>query len=881
MNVQAQTTQLAAWDFQSNNTTAVLATGVAAANISAGGSLQKDNNLSNSFTVRNMTAVNLSQAQNGAGTVAAQYISISITPAANYAYDITNIAIRGYSQNRNRSFNLSYINPSNGTLVNVQTQSITTPTQARTYNITGLTNRTTPIEFRFYLHSATINGFEAAGFGEQSGLDVVINGKIYNTLTQEVPGTWSLQGNTIVGTQFIGSTNNQAVAIKANNNTGLTINTDGSVTAGDIYTFTLTAGNINTSHINTLALNATNITNSFTGLYSLNESLTNSVIGINSLKQSLTNSVTGLTTSIESLNSKFNTQNSTLNTGITFTGPKFDIYTPVQGQYNGGNPLLSLSQYGEIKFFSSPFLNYNGMYLKGTGDYSNGISYADSFGTATGIGGTAVFGQNGGVLGTKSNVNLATGKPALTWEANGNVNTHGLLTTKGGLKFSDGSVQTTSGSTWNVTNNYLTYSNDVNISGRLKIGTASLYATGITSVAGSNNAIYGDGGPLNINSNTGNFNNTIINANGGKVVIGAATVPTGIWPDPTLYVNGNIYTTGRIASKSGALSMGDERSLPGVPFPVIPNAIYLSSGNGSMRFLVNNIQSLVINSQGHVGIGSAASSIFKFNVEGDAVVQGKVAVQSISFPDGTSFSSAGAGGSFAGGWTVGVAKQNTYTALSGNVGIGTVNPTGKLHVKNGNITVENGNVYADNIQTGNNLYVYGNGIFDEKVGIGTDAPQTKLHVVGRTRTSDGYEISDQHHGIFVVNNELVLWNGAGRMFLNNSGNVRVSGTVAIGNVPARFADYKLAVDGRLYARQVTVPSTWADYVFDKDYKLEDLDSLSAFIKVNKHLPGIPTAKEVQINGLDTGEMIKLQMVKIEELTLHIIELNNRINKLSK
>ena len=54
-----------------------------------------------------------------------------------------------------------------------------------------------------------------------------------------------------------------------------------------------------------------------------------------------------------------------------------------------------------------------------------------------------------------------------------------------------------------------------------------------------------------------------------------------------------------------------------------------------------------------------------------------------------------------------------------------------------------------------------------------------------------------------------------------------------------------------------------------------------FIKKNKHLPGIPTAKTLEETGINVGEMHKLQMEKIEELTLYIIELNKEIEKLKK
>jgi len=66
-------------------------------------------------------------------------------------------------------------------------------------------------------------------------------------------------------------------------------------------------------------------------------------------------------------------------------------------------------------------------------------------------------------------------------------------------------------------------------------------------------------------------------------------------------------------------------------------------------------------------------------------------------------------------------------------------------------------------------------------------------------------------------------------------------------------------------------SCWYDHVFHSDYNLRPLNELEQFVKQNHHLPEIPTAKEVIENGLDLGEMQGKLLLKIEELTLYIIE----------
>ena len=70
-------------------------------------------------------------------------------------------------------------------------------------------------------------------------------------------------------------------------------------------------------------------------------------------------------------------------------------------------------------------------------------------------------------------------------------------------------------------------------------------------------------------------------------------------------------------------------------------------------------------------------------------------------------------------------------------------------------------------------------------------------------------------------------------------------------------------------------------VFEEDYKLPTLNQVESFIKVNKHLPDIPSAKEVKENGIGVSEMMAKQIQKIEELTLYVIAQNKKIEGLEK
>ncbi|MDF1675208.1 MAG: hypothetical protein P1U44_05765 [Vicingaceae bacterium] len=89
-------------------------------------------------------------------------------------------------------------------------------------------------------------------------------------------------------------------------------------------------------------------------------------------------------------------------------------------------------------------------------------------------------------------------------------------------------------------------------------------------------------------------------------------------------------------------------------------------------------------------------------------------------------------------------------------------------------------------------------------------------------------------------------------------------------------------DGLLYATKIIVHETpFPDYVFESTYKLMPLNELEKYIKENKHLPNMPTAKEVEKNGADIAEINRLLVEKIEELTLYILEQDKRIKKLEE
>ncbi len=182
------------------------------------------------------------------------------------------------------------------------------------------------------------------------------------------------------------------------------------------------------------------------------------------------------------------------------------------------------------------------------------------------------------------------------------------------------------------------------------------------------------------------------------------------------------------------------------------------------------------------------------------------------------------------------------------------------------------------------------------VGIGTSNPAVKLNITGGSDAEpdneNGYlqlgPIDSQN--VVMDDNEIMARNngaGADLSIQREGGNLLLCGTedgsVGIGvlnsnNIPA---GYLLAVDGRIIAEEVRVElsGNWPDYVFEEGYDLPCIDELAHFIDENGHLPGIPSAKEIEERGLNMGDMQKRMIEKIEELSLYIIQIEKRIKDL--
>ncbi|WP_442845067.1 hypothetical protein [Leeuwenhoekiella sp. H156] len=198
------------------------------------------------------------------------------------------------------------------------------------------------------------------------------------------------------------------------------------------------------------------------------------------------------------------------------------------------------------------------------------------------------------------------------------------------------------------------------------------------------------------------------------------------------------------------------------------------------------------------------------------------------------------------------------TLLNGMLGIGTNNPLSLIDVSriSGNETIATfrTNEGAINIAA---------------AGTSTENPNYGNYISSRNASMNAYE-----------NLGFKTASGLPQLLIKTNGAVGI-GTDNTGN-------HKLAVEGSIGAREVKVQvSGWSDFVFENDYNLLSLAEVEAFINQNGHLKDIPSAVEVEANGIFLGEMDAKLIQKIEELTLYILRQNKEtkeqkeINKLQE
>jgi hypothetical protein len=291
----------------------------------------------------------------------------------------------------------------------------------------------------------------------------------------------------------------------------------------------------------------------------------------------------------------------------------------------------------------------------------------------------------------------------------------------------------------------------------------------------------------------------------------------------------------------------------------------------------NNSERMRIDAIGYVGIGTSAPEN-QLDVKG-GISLGSGSVNSnttklfVKNPAGKTWAiSSGANSvtesSFSiYNWTDNQTTPFLHISSSGNVGIGTSSPVCSLDVAN-NSTNTLKTVLA-RLPEGNSI---GEGTY-----LGIKSYNTQPGIV------NSFSIEHKFYGI--LNSSINFYRGGATTggFLtfstnDNTEKMRITAEGLIGIGTANPA-YKLDVLGTIRAKEVKVDlNGTADFVFDSNYKLRPLSEVEQYVKEHKHLQEIPSAKEVEQNGVSLGEMQNKLLQKVEELTLYTIEQNKKLDQ---
>ena len=172
------------------------------------------------------------------------------------------------------------------------------------------------------------------------------------------------------------------------------------------------------------------------------------------------------------------------------------------------------------------------------------------------------------------------------------------------------------------------------------------------------------------------------------------------------------------------------------------------------------------------------------------------------------------------------------------------------------------------------------------MGIGTSNPQVRLDVDGSFQATNA-----NINGALTASSATI--NGAANVTgtltansatINGAANVTGALTANSAKITGEIRANSAEIKGKIKAQEIEVTldvKDWPDFVFENDYTLMTLQETEDFIKENKHLPNVPSAAEVEANGVNLGEMNAILIQKVEELTLYILDLQKQINELKQ
>jgi len=278
---------------------------------------------------------------------------------------------------------------------------------------------------------------------------------------------------------------------------------------------------------------------------------------------------------------------------------------------------------------------------------------------------------------------------------------------------------------------------------------------------------------------------------------------------------------------------------------------FTNRGNGKATIWTPGAgDALVVNRNGNIGIGNSEPSA-KLHIAGDfKLVDGTQGAGKILTSDSNGKASwqniPSIGISATGGWLSN--GNNLYNSNTGNVGIGTSTPSN-----------DQGWEKVLDVKGNNNA----------KILVTTNDSSIKTGIFSHAGFGGGFLGTESNHNLHLVTGYIP------KLTILTNGNVGIGTTNPVA---------KLTVEGNILASsiKVAVPGSanWSDYVFAKEYQLQPLEEVEAFIKKNQHLPNVPSAAEMVKEGNDLGKTDAKLLEKIEELTLYVIEMKKTINSLN-
>jgi hypothetical protein len=205
-----------------------------------------------------------------------------------------------------------------------------------------------------------------------------------------------------------------------------------------------------------------------------------------------------------------------------------------------------------------------------------------------------------------------------------------------------------------------------------------------------------------------------------------------------------------------------------------------------------------------------------------------------------------------------------YLKNGGNVGIGTITPNALL-------SLGGGSGIKQLIYDGNLNYNSGFGV---NLGL---APNAMTFFMGYGDGTTG-QAGSANFSIVSANHGWPFNTGSNTDFATLF-TITHGGNVGIGTTNPQSL---LAVNGSITTKEIVLTNTgWSDYVFNPDYHLRPLNQVAAYIKEHHHLPDIPSEADVKEKGVDLGDMQAKLLAKVEELTLHMIQADERNNRSEK